>query len=563
MRTRPFAILAAALALLVGFSLPSRADPSCPAGGQPYPPFHAGAEPFERAIASEAGYNPSAGRLTGITVPHHLVAADLIARGIVAAEGHRYDRIILISPDHFRRVKGAFATTATGFDTVSGAVAVDAGAVGSLLSSGSVEESCLFAGEHGVRAILPFLARLMPGVPVVPIAISTRSTRRDWDRLAGLLAPLAGGRTLVVQSTDFSHYLSGEEARRHDQQVLNVIAAGDLDQLSLLSQPDHLNSLGATYVQMKVQRLANAATPVAIASANQEAYAGRRLAETTGYLVLVYGQFAGKSSYDLAGGDLVYLGGDVHFARAMTRALADADAAERVVAAVRERTGGNPLIVNLEGVILPNVPSGLPHMTLAMPADMTADMMKRLGIVAAGLANNHAGDLGDAGRAETLAALDAAGIAHFGQGGRFDIGRLSVLGLTDIDSNGPPYSDLVNEKLLESLLVADPARPVAAFVHWGREYVPAPSRRETDLAEAMRLRGATVIAGAHPHVASDGLAALAGGEAIMAYSLGNMIFDQSSDRASGRLLELRVFEQGTVFARLVDLPNLFDLARGR
>lgn len=555
-------LLAAALALL-GLAVATRADPSCPADGQPYPPFYASAEPFERAIASEAGYKPSAERLTGITVPHHLVAADLIARGMATTRGHRYDRVILLSPDHFRRVKGAFATTVTGFDTVSGAVPVDAEAVATLLSSGNVEESCLFAVEHGVRAILPFLARLMPGVPVVPVAISTRSTREEWDRLAGLLAPLAGDGTLVIQSTDFSHYLSGEEARRHDQQVLNVIAAADLDQLSLLRQPDHLDSLGATYVQMKLQRSVYGATPVAIASANQEVYAGRRLAETTGYLVFAYGNFAGKPSHVLLGGDLVYLGGDVHFARAMTTALADADAAERVVAAVTERTGGNPLIVNLEGVILPNVPSGLPHMTLAMPADMTADMLKRFGVVGAGLANNHAGDLGDAGRAETLAALDAAGIAYFGQGGRFDIGRLAIVGLTDIDSNGPPYIDLIDAPLLDNLLVADPARPVAAFVHWGREYVPAPSPREADLSEKMRLRGATVIAGAHPHVADGGLTALAGGEAIMAYSLGNMVFDQAADRASGTLLELRVFEQGTVFARLVDLPNLFDLARGR
>ena len=46
-----------------------------------------------------------------------------------------------------------------------------------------------------------------------------------------------------------------------------------------------------------------------------------------------------------------------------------------------------------------------------------------------------------------------------------------------------------------------------------------------------------------------------------AFSLGNFIFDQSSPRGSGALLELRVFGQGTVAARLVPIPNLFDLTR--
>ena len=47
----------------------------------------------------------------------------------------------------------------------------------------------------------------------------------------------------------------------------------------------------------------------------------------------------------------------------------------------------------------------------------------------------------------------------------------------------------------------------------------------------------------------------------MVYSLGNFIFDQSSPRGSGALVELRVFKQGTVAARLVPIPNLFDLTR--
>ena len=53
---------------------------------------------FERALAKESLSPPTGHRVTGITVPHHLVAADLIARGFRCASGGTYERIILLSP---------------------------------------------------------------------------------------------------------------------------------------------------------------------------------------------------------------------------------------------------------------------------------------------------------------------------------------------------------------------------------------------------------------------------------------------------------------------------------
>jgi poly-gamma-glutamate synthesis protein (capsule biosynthesis protein) len=47
----------------------------------------------------------------------------------------------------------------------------------------------------------------------------------------------------------------------------------------------------------------------------------------------------------------------------------------------------------------------------------------------------------------------------------------------------------------------------------------------------------------------------------MLFSLGNLLFDQTSPRGSGALLEVRVFRQGTVAARVIPVPNLFELGR--
>ena len=55
--------------------------------------------------------------------------------------------------------------------------------------------------------------------------------------------------------------------------------------------------------------------------------------------------------------------------------------------------------------------------------------------------------------------------------------------------------------------------------------------------------------------------ALAGGDVAEVYSLGNFLFDQSAERSSGMLVEMRVFAQGTIFMRTIPLPNFFDMGR--
>ena len=55
--------------------------------------------------------------------------------------------------------------------------------------------------------------------------------------------------------------------------------------------------------------------------------------------------------------------------------------------------------------------------------------------------------------------------------------------------------------------------------------------------------------------------ALGGGDVAEFYSLGNFLFDQSATRSSGAMVEMRIFEQGTIFMRTIPLPNFFDMGR--
>ena len=77
---------------------------AAPAGA--FPPFYPEAQPFRSAIGLTQS-TPLPHRITGLTVPHHLLAADLIAGAFALASGQDYRRIIILSPDHFQRSSNA------------------------------------------------------------------------------------------------------------------------------------------------------------------------------------------------------------------------------------------------------------------------------------------------------------------------------------------------------------------------------------------------------------------------------------------------------------------------
>ena len=92
-------------------------NPAAPAGA--FPPFYPEAQPFRSAIGLTKS-TPLPQRITGLTVPHHLLAADLIAGAFALASGQEYRRVVILSPDHFQRSSTPFAVAIRNFQTVMG-----------------------------------------------------------------------------------------------------------------------------------------------------------------------------------------------------------------------------------------------------------------------------------------------------------------------------------------------------------------------------------------------------------------------------------------------------------
>lgn len=540
--------------LLVLLLIGGAARAECPAGD--FPPFYAQTKHFDAGLARSADVQPVEG-ISGAILPHHLEMPELLGVAIRMVARPGVKRAIVLFPDHFFHSTAPFATTARGFDTILGPVPSDP-AAGGLIDGALVQDSCLFDKEHGVRAVLPFMARLMPGVSVIPVAVSINSRREHWDAMAERLAPLLGPDTVVLQATDFSHYLPLHEARQRDQQVLNLLAAMDLDGVAGLVQPDHVDSVGAMYITMKLLG-ARGARPVVVANANMQELYKPFIAETTSYVVAAYAPEGTEVPAFI--GQRFMIGGDLFLGRVLPGLLSDELISDRVAKAALAATHGLPLVLNLEGVLLPQMPGGLDHLVLGMPADLLRDWARRLNVVAVSLANNHARDIGESGLAETRTALARFGIAAFGQGEALPLMGATLVGLTDLDGRAVRPVDRLTPELLDRVIQTDATSPVIAFLHWGREFVTEPAARETELAEGLRQRGVAAVIGAHPHTASTDLHALGGGDTVVLHSLGNFLFDQLPPHSSGALAEVRVFPQGTVFVRQLPLPHLFELTQ--
>lgn len=530
----------------------------CAADEPPFPPFYHDAAPFRAAIAAtrtEALVPPP----SGLTLPHHALALDLATEGLALARAGNYERIVILSPDHFRHAETVGAVAMRDFLTVLGPVPTDRTASAKLAESPLVSVSSLASHEHGFRALLPLLAEWFPGVPVVALAIDVRSTPPQWRGLAEALEPLVTDRTLLVQSTDFSHYLAPEEARARDAETLAFLACGHPDEVTSLSQPDHLDSKAAQWIQATLQER-RGARPAVVNSRNSIHYAapGERARETTSYLTQVWRrEFVPASRLP---GETWYFGGDFHLARGLAEAATDPEALNFFAERILRHTEGAPLVLNLEGVLADSPPpaDGLHPMQLVMATAPALELLHRWRVAAVVLANNHSLDLGGESLATTAARLRESGLAVVGDGETVSLPPFDLLAASDLRNRPAPAAQVLRAADFPDrpeALPAYPHRPRLAFLHWGAEYRDGLDDRQRWIVRRAAAAGFDLIVGCHPHLPSGRLRQE--GSLPVLPSLGNLLFDQAREELGGVLLEVRFFEQGTFAVRLVPVGNLY------
>jgi len=163
------------------------------------------------------------------------VAGHAYAR--LAAARSRIRRVVLLGPTHRVAVRGLAAPRAAAFDTPLGRVDVDRAALAQLADLPQVQfNDAAHAQEHSLEVQLPFLQRVLGDFTLVPLAVGDASAAE----VAQVIERLWGGdETLVVISSDLSHYLPYAQAQAVDRATVERI-------LQLDPALDHHEACGAT-----------------------------------------------------------------------------------------------------------------------------------------------------------------------------------------------------------------------------------------------------------------------------------------------------------------------------
>lgn len=171
------------------------------------------ARPLPKAvIAPHAGYVYS-GAVAGSAYAPLKPARELIKR------------IVLIGPAHRVAVPGLAVPSVDAFATPLGAVRLDRTAIEGLLRLDRVATSDRAHGpEHALEVQLPFLQRVFAEFSLIPLLAGAASPA---DVSSALEAVWGGPETLIVISSDLSHYLDYESARRLDGATMRAIEALD------------------------------------------------------------------------------------------------------------------------------------------------------------------------------------------------------------------------------------------------------------------------------------------------------------------------------------------------
>lgn len=197
---------------------------------------------------------------------------------------------------------------------------------------------------------------------------------------------------------------------------------------------------------------------------------------------------AGGPTFDLRAG------GDVLFDRFVARVAERKPLFDGISAIL---AGADVAIANLESPLTKRATTKPgPYRFAADPR--FAGVLRDAGFDVLSVRNNHALDAGEEGLEDTIAALQANGL-------KTESDQISTFDFTDL----PPNEVRTTRRI--------------AFVHWGNEYQTEPSAAQRSRAEELAAQGAQLIIGAHPHVIQPVQKI---NDAVVAYSLGNLLFDQ-------------------------------------
>jgi AmmeMemoRadiSam system protein B len=154
------------------------------------------------------------------------VAANAYAT--LAPWADQISRVVVLAPSHRVGFAGIATSSAMVFATPLGEIPVDRAAVAGLRElPGVVQLDEAFAQEHALEVQLPFLQAVLPSFELVPLVVG----QADSGDVAGVIEKLYSAETLIVVSSDLSHFLDYDSCQRRDRSTSTLIEQMQADEI--------------------------------------------------------------------------------------------------------------------------------------------------------------------------------------------------------------------------------------------------------------------------------------------------------------------------------------------
>jgi AmmeMemoRadiSam system protein B/AmmeMemoRadiSam system protein A len=163
----------------------------------------------------------------GLVVPHagYVYSGFTAAYGFKQLVGRDIKTVIVIAPSHRIHLSGAALLDVTHFETPLGLIHVSPKVKDLIKEDGFANVPGAHSQEHALEVELPFLQRVLGDFELIPIVVGDT----DPKALASVLLKYVDDRTLVVASSDLSHYYPYDEAVKLDSACTKAIPSLDFE----------------------------------------------------------------------------------------------------------------------------------------------------------------------------------------------------------------------------------------------------------------------------------------------------------------------------------------------
>jgi hypothetical protein len=169
---------------------------------------------------------PDGKSLRALILPHagYMYSGPTAAHAARVLSENQFTKVLVMGPDHFLGFSNGAIPTVQAFRSPLGLIPVSPAARDLLKQSDLFQAlSPTDDREHSVEAVLPFLQVYLKRFELIPVVVG----HADINRVSSALMSVLDHQTLVVVSSDLSHYLSYADAQARDRKTIDAILSID------------------------------------------------------------------------------------------------------------------------------------------------------------------------------------------------------------------------------------------------------------------------------------------------------------------------------------------------